>query len=299
MRPDSVLWWKRNFDTITSELRHRGYTAQINETGSSVATERYWIRIGDMDGYLDLYLQDGYWTFNRWLPIDGQWKETSRAETVQKWDHSRVFYGPTPLEAGTPHETVINTLEINLALRISGSDAAARLERVEGEQLTNDEHSRAVVEGALRYFTESDPDYSASERVMIPSTYVRGVAEDERRWDGYITVQSGYLGFLEESDCLAADVQQGTPLIFPLNEIKTCSVLIPTDMTLSPNLSRLSPDGTSDNFICHLGFTQNRRFRFAVWVHTLPRDMKKEALEDLQLLVAIIDKSLTLADYRM
>lgn len=152
--------------------------------------------------------------------------------------------------------------------------------------------SESLIEGALRYFETFDLSF-AGDAVMVPATYVLGEGEDEQRWDGWILTKDGVIGFFEESDLLAADTVQGSPVLAQLGDLRQCSVLMPSYSAQA--LTHIDRQGPSNNFIASLRFDDGKKMRLAVWLEDLPPDLREEAMDGISELLRILDKALTLS----
>lgn len=155
---------------------------------------------------------------------------------------------------------------------------------------TAEREVKAMAEGAHRYFETVDLSF-LGDRVMLPATYVSGEGAEERRWDGWIITKDGVIGFFEESDLLADDPAEGSPILAQLGELNACSILMPASS--APALSHIDYQGPSNNLIASLRFRDGNRMRIAVWLEWLPPNLYGEAMEGISELLRIIDKALT------
>jgi len=157
---------------------------------------------------------------------------------------------------------------------------------------TAEREAKAMAEGADRYFETVDLSF-LGEQVMLPATYVCGEGAEERRWDGWIITKDGVIGFFEESDLLADDPAEGSPILAQLGDLNACSILMPASSV--PALTHIDRQGPSNNFITSLRFDDGKRMRIAVWLEDLPPSLYGEAMDGISELLRILDKALTLS----
>lgn len=116
------MLWKRAFNTMEAELRRLGYTTNLREDPTRDAPERRAIRVVSGDVVLDLYIRNGFWTFDQWFKSEGGWLHSIKGEAVQ--DRYRHTAGLTNLTSRTPHQIVIDTLIYNFNLPEPGTNLA-------------------------------------------------------------------------------------------------------------------------------------------------------------------------------
>lgn len=147
-----------------------------------------------------------------------------------------------------------------------------------------------MIKGSLRYFDTVDLSFQF-DRVSVAATYAPRTEDDAQRWDGILILWDGQLGFFERSDWEAEDTSKGNPLLFDLGGLRACTALKPPTLHL-PELNYVKTHDKSTNFICVLDFTENRRFRFAVWLVHMPADLVGLAYETISDMVTIFDKAI-------
>lgn len=72
------MLWKRTFNTMEAELRRLGYTTHLRDDPARDSPERRAIRVVSSDVVLDLYIRNGYWTFDQWFKSEGGWLQQQR-----------------------------------------------------------------------------------------------------------------------------------------------------------------------------------------------------------------------------
>lgn len=152
----------------------------------------------------------------------------------------------------------------------------------------------AILAGAFRYFDSIDLDFSG-DRFMAPATLFRGSGDEQRRWEGFILSMDGMIGFFEESDCVAEDVEDGDPLLHELSRLTACSVRMPADVHVPPGLSHISFREPAGNLNAKLTFEDDPNpMQIAILFEHLEEDLQEQAAQNMQQLLILANKAIGL-----
>lgn len=152
----------------------------------------------------------------------------------------------------------------------------------------------AIFTGAFRYFESVDLNFSG-DRFMAPATMFRGSGDEQRHWEGFILTMDGMIGYFEESDCLAEDVEDGDPLVHKLSMLTACSVRMPAVVRLPPGLSHISFREPAGDLSAKLTFEGDPNpMQVALLFEDLEEDLKEQAAQNMQQLLILANKAIGL-----
>jgi hypothetical protein len=165
---------------------------------------------------------------------------------------------------------------------------------VQDESMSAEEEWDAIMAGAFRYFDSVDLNF-VGDRFMAPATMFRGSGDEQRRWDGFILTMDGMIGFLEESDCLAEDIEDGDPLVHNLSMLTACSVRMPDTVHVPPGLGHITFREPAGNLNAKLTFEGDPNpMQVAILFRDLEEDLKEQAAQNMQQLLILANKALEL-----
>jgi hypothetical protein len=161
---------------------------------------------------------------------------------------------------------------------------------------SEEQDANRLIDGALRYFDEVDLSF-LGDRLMVPAVRFRGDGDDQQQWLGFIMSKDGMFGFFEESDCLVDDMDDGEPVIYRLSELRACKVTIPESIYVHPGLKQVLRSPSSGEFNAKLIFGEDVSvMQFAVLFSQIDEEMREEVALQIQQLLGLFDKALSLQE---
>lgn len=167
------------------------------------------------------------------------------------------------------------------------------------EDLSTEQEWDAVFAGALRYFDNVDLNF-LGDRFMLPATMFSVLGDEQRLWHGFVLAMDGMIGFFEESDCLAEDLEDGDPLVHRLSRLTACSVRMPFNVYVPPGLNHISFQEPAGNLNAKLTFVEDPNpMQIAILFEHLDEDLKEQAAQNMQQLLSLVNKALGLRGMRL
>lgn len=218
-----------------------------------------------------------------WEAVFGQgsWHESEDQEHAPRAEHEPESNGDVQLEAG-PTEAAedVNAEDVNAA----------------DEDEYDDELE--VVRGALRYFHDVDADF-VGDRYITGATLFMRTDETVSQYHGFLMTSDGMIGFFEEADGLVENIQDGSPVIFPLKELRDAAVRMPDELLSRDGLELIRFLEPSPDFHLYLSFGEfhdvmSVRIRHAA----LPRHLRPDFAAGFSDFLRLSQKALALREAR-
>lgn len=156
----------------------------------------------------------------------------------------RSWHEPVdPLEVYTPLELLAHGYHVPEEESTS-TPASVQTATEEGSE-TDTPLVGQMISGALRYF--QDWSCEREDVTYLPASYFKQSRESKQRWEGLLLFAPEVCGFFEYSDCQAASVGDGSPLLFRYDELEQCSFWLQPELAPYALHERVrvwpSPDG--------------------------------------------------------
>ncbi|MHC6231154.1 hypothetical protein ACX5I6_16325 [Arthrobacter sp. MMS24-T111] len=156
------------------------------------------------------------------------------------------------------------------------------------------DESLEIMRGALRYFDGSDPNFSGDQHIAA-ATLFDGRGEDQQIWHGFLLTSKGKIGFFEDADALAENVEDGSPVVRDLGDLRTCSIYMPNQAVTRKDFSQLRFLGESKDFQFIMGFgPEHDLMRITLHYAAFPAHLRPEIGEAAQGFLYVLQKALAL-----
>lgn len=210
------------------------------------------------------------------------------------WEINQALKGP--LNPFTPAAEA-NRQRRLLWERVFGTGTWARWSEVEQsrKQVTPSPalaHS-PMIDGTTRYFDTVDLAFMG-DRITVPAMLFEFRGSELSQWLGAIVAWDGMIGFFEESDWLAEDMADGTPLLHQLADLRELLVQTPERYSRPPGLNLIDFRGSATQFLFRMTFDDGSEMQLRVAFDGLSSASQAVAAEAVDRLLQISQKAMAM-----